>query len=232
MTTTSITNTHGGVARNGIIRSVRALTPQRALATSEAHSVAERQAFRLLELLDITRAPVDLDAIASLPGLEVRTVRRLPVSGFSEWARSRWLIAIREDDALLRQRFTLAHELKHVLDHPYVDGLYPNHQGHPSQSRAEAICDYFAGCLLMPRPWLKRAWVSGHQDLRDLAGAFGVSRAAMAVRLRQVGLTLPTPRCAGPDPRATFGIGSLRRYTREAVPSFEVIPAPQWGTWP
>ena len=25
----------------------------------------------------------------------------------------------------------------------------------------EQICDYFAGCLLMPRPWVKRLYCSG-----------------------------------------------------------------------
>ena len=70
----------------------------------------------------------------------------------------------------------------------------------------ERICDYFAGCLLMPRPWVKRLYCSGVQHLPDLAQAFGVSQAAMSVRLNQIGLVEPTPRClpaseAGPSRR-------------------------------
>ena len=58
----------------------------------------------------------------------------------------------------------------------------------------EQICDYFAGCSLMPSPWIKRTYCSGVQYVPDLAKAFGVSRAAMTVRLSPTGLTDPTPR--------------------------------------
>lgn len=49
----------------------------------------------------------------------------------------------------------------------------------PAAERAawvEQVCDYFAGCLLMPRPALKRAWTRGDQSgepcppLRSVAG--------------------------------------------------------------
>jgi Zn-dependent peptidase ImmA (M78 family) len=42
---------------------------------------------------------------------------------------------------------------------------------------------------------LKRAWVEGPQDLRKLARRFDVSVQAMQVRLLQVGLIEPSPRC-------------------------------------
>ena len=128
-------------------------------------------------------------AIAELPRIEVRVEPRLPVSGFSQWSRGRWLIGINQDDAPVRRRFTLAHEFKHVLDHVFIDGAYLDAKGRPSDAKAEAICDYFAACLLMPRPWVKQAWVGGVQDQRALAQLFGVSEAAMALRLRQLGIT-------------------------------------------
>ena len=61
--------------------------------------------------------------------------------------------------------------------------------------RAEQICDHFAACLLMPRLWLKRAWAEGEQSPGTLARRFDVSRAAMSIRLRQIGLVDNTSRC-------------------------------------
>ena len=62
----------------------------------------------------------------------------------------------------------------------------------------ERICDYFAGCLLMPRPWVKRIYCSGRwaAPARPCPSRIRVSQAAISVRLSQIGLVDPTPRCA------------------------------------
>lgn len=211
------------LGRHQIIGAVRSLMPPRALEAHEGRSVAERQAQRLSQLLGLAGSVTDLEAIASLPRLEVRIKAGLPVSGFSEWSRSRWVIALNQDDHPTRQRFTLAHELKHVLDNPFIEVLYPGRDGKPSDRRAEAICDYFAACLLMPRPAVKLAWGLGHQRVSDLAGHFGVSRAAMGLRLYQLGLTSPRRRC-----RAFPSV----RYERAGIgPSLLVVPAPGSAAW-
>lgn len=198
---------------------LRALMPARALEPHEALGIAERQALKLLALLDQHQPAVDVAAIAELPRIEVRVEPRLPVSGFSQWSRGRWLIGINQDDAPVRRRFTLAHEFKHVLDHPFIDRAYPDRRGRPSEDRAEAVCDFFAACLLMPRPWVKQAWVGGIQDQRALAQLFGVSEAAMALRLRQLGLSPERPRWAATDSDAR----GLSRYFRRSV----LTPAPK-----
>ena len=53
------------------------------------------------------------------------------------------------------------------------------------------MCDYFAACLLMPRPWVKRLWAQGAQDAAVLAATFNVSPAAMNRRLQDLGLVEP-----------------------------------------
>lgn len=203
MTTTNTTPT-------GLLAHLRALMPPRTLEPQEALSIAERQAFRLLGVLDQHQPAVNVATIADLPRIEVRVEPRLPVSGFSQWSRGRWLIGINQDDAPVRRRFTLAHEFKHVLDHPFIDRAYVDRRGRPSDKRAEAICDYFAACLLMPRPWVKQAWVGGIQDQRALAQLFGVSEAAMALRLRQLGIAAERRRWTSLDD----GEHGLGRYFR------------------
>ncbi len=68
-------------------------------------------------------------------------------------------------------------------------------QGKPDRHKAEMVCDYFAACLLMPRPWVKVAWSRGVQDVSDLAAVLLVSRTAMSLRLRQLGLVVSAGRC-------------------------------------
>lgn len=182
-----------------VLTQVRDLIPIRPLTQGEALGLAERQALALLRLLDVTDPAVPEAAIAELPRLEVHRSPALPVSGLAHWSRGRWLIVLKASEAPTRQRFSLAHELKHIIDHRFVETLYA---GIPAARRGEFIervCDYFAGCLLMPRPWVKRAWASGTQDLPNLAARFGVSTAAMAVRLSQLGLIDGAARCDRPD---------------------------------
>jgi Zn-dependent peptidase ImmA (M78 family) len=113
---------------------------------------------------------------------------------------------------LVRQRFSLMHEFKHVLDHPFVQTAYSADRTQPSRF-AEQVCDSFAASVLMPRAWVKAVFCNeGVQELAILARRFGVSQMAMRVRLLQLGLVEPEPRCS----RYRRASGSL-----ELMPAFE-----------
>ena len=181
----------------GIIRSLRDSVPVRPLSMIEAMRVAELQANRLLQLSGLGAAPVPEAVIAQLPKIQVERMTPAPMSGATEWSHGRWLIVLNGAEPGVRQRFSLAHEFKHVLDNPFIRVLYPAVLGQSSADRAEQICDYFAACLLMPRAWVKRLYCDdGIQDLGRLAKRFDVSRMAMQVRLLQIGIVEPAPRCA------------------------------------
>lgn len=179
-----------------VLHQLRQLMPYRALTEAEARSVAERQAARLLAMSGVTEPHVPGSVIDELPRLRVDLRSGMPTSGSTHWDKSRklWQIRLRAQDAPVRQRFSLAHELKHVLDHPFIDRAYPQVGTRTSPQRAEAICDYFAACLLMPRPWVKKAWFSRIQQVDALAELFGVSTQAMTYRLTDLAL-LPSTRC-------------------------------------
>jgi Zn-dependent peptidase ImmA (M78 family) len=199
-----------------IIRQLRSLMPTRPLEEHEARGVAERQAIKLLELLGQHEPSVNVGLIAELPRVEVKVKPKLHksgISGIAQWSRGRWLIVVNRDDSPTRRRFTLGHEFKHVLDHPFVSVIYSElGENDADRDRAtEQICDYFAGCLLMPRNWIKRAWANGVQDQAALAAMFDVSEAAMAVRLRQIGLTEPSARHARFKNRLSLPIASYFR---------------------
>jgi len=168
---------------------LRGLLPGRAMSWAEAHSVAERQATTLLELIHIDEPPVPQFVISSLPGILVDWRADWPTSGMSVRARSHWRIVLKADEPRQRQRFSLAHEFKHVLDDPLIDRLYTHLAQKDRQERAERLCNYFAACLLIPRAWVKKDWGLGMQRTRDLARRYYVSHEAMSTRLSELGLT-------------------------------------------
>lgn len=180
-----------------MVATLRSLMPNRPLGFHEAKRIAELQAARLLSLTDSTSAPVSEAIITELPRLAVQRVANLIGSGATAWSRGRWQLRINAAEPATRQRFTLAHELKHVLDAAHEDIIYGHLPTGPAKERfVEAVCDHFAACLLMPKSWVKQLWGQGVQDLGELAWRFEVSQQAMLIRLQAIGLVEPLPRCA------------------------------------
>jgi len=198
----------------GVVAQLRHKVPLRPLLMSEALRLSELQAQRFLAMTGITEPAVPERVIAELPRLRVSRMSPFPSSGASHWTSGQWLVVVNGSEPLTRQRFSLAHELKHIIDHRFVTLIYSNFPQRERPAMIEQICDYFAGCLLMPRPWVKRVWCSQTQFLPELARTFGVSQAAMSVRLNQIGLTDPTPRCFGPR----------RDWTLQAIRDTEIRP--------
>ena len=168
---------------------LRRLTPRRPLSEMEALRLAELQANRLLELFEVPGPPVPISVISHLPKIYVEELPSIPVSGSAHWDGALWIIVLSADEPETRRRFSLAHELKHVLDHPFRFVLYanaPRRKGQPP--RMEVVADHFAACLLMPKRWIYAAWNAGIRDVRDLATFFEVSRAAMERRITDLGL--------------------------------------------
>lgn len=192
-----------------VLATLRSLSPTRDdISFSDALRIAELQANTLLRLHGITTWPIPREIISELP-----KIRILPSSNaadganFWDWRSKQWVILINRADSWRRQRFTLAHEYKHIVDHPNRRRLY---HGARADQQAEQAADYFAGCLLIPRRLLKRAWGNGIQRQDDLARAFNVSEQAIRVRLRQTGLVMPTDRLASRSCAST----PIRRYDR------------------
>ncbi len=169
---------------------LRAMAPQRGLDLDEALRIAERQATLLLTLSGVTDGPVPLSILTDLPRIQIDTEPDLPSSGMSYWNGEVWRLIAHADEHPTRQRFSLAHEYKHVIDHPSRDLLYPDHR------TREQIADHFAACLLMPKRLVIRAWCAGEQNLATLADLFAVSPQAMERRLLELRL-LDLPRLSG-----------------------------------
>jgi len=191
------TNPHQGEA--SVLATLRQLIPDRPLRLHEALRIAELQANRLLELSSNPDQPAGAELVTGLPRIRVE-YRRLPTSGLSYWNGREWVIGINLSEPETRQRFTLLHEFKHIIDHGRTHHLYGS-----NPRLAERAADYFAGCTLMPKRLVKSAWGNGIQRPEDLAQTFDVSEPAIRIRLAQLRLTEPEPRCTPPTViRSTF----------------------------
>lgn len=201
------------IETRSVLASLRQLTPARDLLFSEALRIAELQAGRLRKLTEIDGNEMPESVMHALPRIHI--VRRsLPTSGLSYWDGTCWVIALNSRESEARQRFTLFHEYKHIIDHGRVGDLYVGDGQRSRDERAEQAADYFAGCVLLPKRLVKRAWGTGTQTPKKLATLFDVSPRCAEVRLAQLGLTDPATRCgntqSAPKPRRSFG----RRYYR------------------
>ena len=184
------------IVRTEVITQLRDIAPRHPLGYHEALRLAERQATFLLELSGTTHPAVPEKIITDLPRISVQRMAPFPTSGASHWSKGTWQVAINATEPATRQRFSLAHELKHIIDHRDVAHIYDGFPARERDQMVERVCDYFAGCLLIPRAWLTAAYANDTRHPMDLALVFGVSPSAIAVRLNQVGLARPTPRCA------------------------------------
>jgi Zn-dependent peptidase ImmA (M78 family) len=177
-----------------VIRKLRDVVPIRPLSMQEAMQIAELQANLLLSGMRVTLPPVPETIISELPRIDVERIRPCPVSGAAHWSKGRWQIVVNGDESPARQRYSIAHEFKHVLDDPFIKVLYPDLVGIGSQERAEQVCDYFAACLLMPAHWMRHFYFDlGIHDPRRLAQRFETSWTAVQVRLLQIGLMAVNP---------------------------------------
>lgn len=128
--------------------------------------------------------PFDVKALAKSLGIEVRYLNLPRSSGRAAMVKDKagWLVTINVPrcprDA---ERFQLAHEVGHVM-------LSISLRGRPIGRRAaEAWCDAFAAELLMPEEDVRReAWRS---TMSLMCRRYGVSKTAMTLRLRSLGLT-------------------------------------------
>jgi hypothetical protein len=137
-------------------------------------------------------APVSLTKVANALGATIES-RKLESVGRLSVAGDRWKIAVAEGQWWRRARFTIAHEVAHVLLYESVaeDPVLVRELNHQEQwSEIEALCNYGAGELLIPAADLQRNIPSpmelSHRSLQKLYDRYLVSYASLTTRLAEV----------------------------------------------
>ena len=97
-------------------------------------------------------------------------------------------ILLNDKESLSRKRFTLAHEIGHIILHFSQDDEFVDYNRSYPRDLKEVQADEFAACLLMPEEVFIREWNESKHDYTYLENYFGVSPAAVGMRAYRLGL--------------------------------------------
>jgi len=162
-------------------------------------TLARRKAIELLESSKVKKAPVPVEKLAELAGASVTLE---PFAGELSGMVHRKpdgtaVIGVNSLDAPNRRRFTIAHEIGHLLLHKdeslHVDEKFPiglrNELSGMAVDENEIEANQFAAELLMPALFLKKDLENLPDDIEadaaieKLAKRYQVSAQAMTIRL-------------------------------------------------
>lgn len=138
--------------------------------------------------------PTDVLGAASELGLKVfatklpKGISGLLVRDEDYKTPSGFVIFVDENEPVVRQRFTAAHELGHYVHHRHMigeHGVEDNYmlRADGMSNSQEAEANRFAADLLMPRDKISQAMQGGIDTVEALADRFKVSQLAMGIRL-------------------------------------------------
>ena len=146
---------------------------------------------------DMYKIPVDVIKIANANDIKVyEGDLDKKLSGAIKYDKDKeeFEILINKNDAKVRQRFTIAHELGHYFLHQdflkkeeiHIDVMYRQNGKNKDEIEQEKLrereVDYFAGALLMNKTLLEKM-NKENNSIQELAEIFNVSVSAMTVRL-------------------------------------------------
>ena len=133
---------------------------------------------------------VDVIQLANQLGFEVyQTDFADNIAGKVERNSTNSRIFVNRSDIPARKRFTVAHEIGHIILHNDIskDIDFVDYRNNGKYDQREFEADNFAAALLMPREKSKKVWNEYH-DIDDFAVVMGVSKRAAAIRLTNLGL--------------------------------------------
>lgn len=169
----------------------------------------ERKSQELLEVHGVDRPPVPVDRLAKALGAKILHERYDgDVSGLLYREGDVRVIGVNATHSHTRQRFTVAHELGHLILHrgrqlivdKQVRINFRDEVSSLATDREEIQANGFAAALLMPQVWVEDAALELTRSkkmtddalVKRLAGIFDVSEQAMEYRLINLGLRSPS----------------------------------------
>lgn len=142
----------------------------------------ENMAEAVLEQTGFLNKNVDVVKLANILGFNVyQTNFSDDIAG--KVVREENAIYINQLDKPERQRFSIAHEIAHILlHHKGETGNFIDYRNNGTYNQQEFEADNFAAALLMPKDRSIEIWQK-YRDVDDFAFAMKVSRAAASIRL-------------------------------------------------
>lgn len=144
---------------------------------------ARRRSYELLSDFGIGRQPVDVDWLTRAMGIHLHYLPNPGWDGAVMSNERRAEIWIRSDTFRGRQRFTIAHEIGHLMLHPLGTEFRDVAPGTVQHSPQEQQANAFAAALLMPKFLVQPLMYHSSLSVEEMAQRFDVSVQAMGIRL-------------------------------------------------
>lgn len=135
----------------------------------------------ILRLAEVVEPPVPVEMLIAAMDVEIRETDEPRLAGAVKFDEQRAVIWVKRGAPETRRRFTLAHELGHLLLHEEKCAHFRDETFNGGRKEYEA--NSFAANLLMPM-WMLDPLI-GQLSPRQLANIFEVSGAAMEIRLKE-----------------------------------------------
>jgi Zn-dependent peptidase ImmA (M78 family) len=165
------------------------------------YALARRKALELIQAAKIVQPPVPVEKLAELSGAAVRYEPfDGKLSGLLYRSTDGSIIGINSLHAAVRQRFSIAHEVGHLLlhepqlqidEHAFI--AFRNPESSKASDPAEVEANQFAATLLMPEGLLSKSVKALGESpdveagIRRLSQIYEVSQEAMTIRLTSLG---------------------------------------------
>jgi len=151
--------------------------------------LVEALANKYVKKAKLTQPPVITELVRQFdisPGIEVRPLPLKAYHGALWHLEDGWIVHLNTEDKSGRQRTTLFHEVFHIIAHSRATPVFRK-RGIKEGLFNEMLADYFSGCVLMPKEWVKEKWAEVN-DLKQMAEIFQVTEVSIWIRLKTMGL--------------------------------------------
>lgn len=210
---TRLLNSWNQSGRNVQLRKLRAVISNHQWPPKSGEETARQVRLRMEKWgwLERTAPIIDLVGVIERTGIPVEFTHIFPdgVHGLTvhDGALGVWdgVILINANDYWTRQRYTLAHEWAHALFADAETSFVNDNTTVESSIAEEVRAESFAHNLLAPAPALKQQWQTFLRARRGVASSavcdlmlhFGLSRDAVAIALRNLGVDQETLQMGG-----------------------------------
>lgn len=151
---------------------------------------------KILADLGINSIPINVVDVAKKADVLIRRAPSKKFSGLLYRKGDVAFMAISSNEPLVRQRFTIAHELGHFFMHPNRDTFieFRDNEKNISRGIKEIQANQFAAALLMPRKFIEKDVKNfkdtglANEEIKFLAKKYQVSEEAMNFRLINLNL--------------------------------------------
>jgi Zn-dependent peptidase ImmA (M78 family) len=142
----------------------------------------EALAEHLLDFADVRRPPAPLSLVRAVADVQLFYTDWRTHQGYVLEDGSHFYVAVNGNDSDGERRFTVFHELYHVIER-----VQPSfRQAAPADWHGELLADHFALSILLSDRWFAPCARACGDDINALADACGVSAAAVSKKLAAV----------------------------------------------